>query len=158
MQTLIINQQDQIEVSKELERLIKNVTDQVAHKFNLDPHLELSVALVDDDVIQDLNLVYRQIDAPTDVLSFALNEAGEESDAEPASEVEENMIGDIIISMPRALAQSVAYGHSLERETGFLLCHGLLHILGYDHTDSVAAAAIFELQEEILASVNLVRK
>nr|WP_237700111.1 rRNA maturation RNase YbeY [Alicyclobacillus acidocaldarius] len=114
---------------------------------------EVSVLFVDDDAIHELNRAYRQVDRPTDVLSFPMNEG--EALADP-DEVEP-MLGDIVVSVDRAREQAEAYGHSLEREMAFLLVHGFLHLNGYDHEDEAGEREMFGLQEEILQGIGLPR-
>ena len=95
---------------------------------------EVGVTLTDYRTIQELNRDYRGVDAPTDVLSFALEE-GEEG-SEDFGELEEQppqLLGDVIICVPRAIEQAKEYGHSVARELHYLAAHGLLHLLGYDH-------------------------
>jgi len=117
---------------------------------------------VDDARIHELNREYRGIDRPTDVLSFAMQEGDEpdiifdeweEGESDPVS----GMLGDIVISLERAKAQSEEYGHSLEREIGFLFVHGFLHLLGYDHQTAEEEAVMFAKQEAILQQAGLTR-
>jgi probable rRNA maturation factor len=118
------------------------------------PPTEVSVTLLDDEGIQRLNREYREVDRPTDVLSFPLwepNELWESVDGEPVS------LGDIFISVPRAEEQAAEYGHSFERELGFLAVHGFLHLLGYDHSTEAEEKEMFTRQEEILERVGLKR-
>ena len=125
---------------------------------------EVTLTFVDDEEIHQLNRDYRGIDRPTDVLSFAMQE---ETDEEPAiiyeveSEDEEvpldGMLGDIIISAETAKRQSEEYGHSLEREIGFLFVHGFLHLLGYDHQDEASEAEMTSKQEAVLDRAGLRR-
>lgn len=96
----------------------------------------VSLILTDDAEIWSLNRQFRGVDRPTDVLSF------------PADE--EEYLGDIFISVDRLLAQAEEYGHSAEREFAFLLVHGLLHLMGYDHHDPEKEQEMFTKQEEIL--------
>lgn len=96
----------------------------------------VSLILTDDAEIWSLNRQFRGVDRPTDVLSF------------PADE--EEYLGDIFISVDRLLAQAEEYGHSAEREFAFLLVHGLLHLMGYDHHDPEQEQEMFTKQEEIL--------
>jgi probable rRNA maturation factor len=119
---------------------------------------EIALSFVTDEEIQQLNKQYRNLDKPTDVLSFAMQEMGEDELKiiydEPA-EIEP--LGDIIISIPRAIAQSEEYGHSVEREIGFLFVHGFLHLIGYDHQDEAAEIVMFAKQEQILKQAGLTR-
>ncbi|OUM95970.1 MAG: rRNA maturation RNase YbeY [Thermobacillus sp. ZCTH02-B1] len=124
---------------------------------------EVALTFVDDERIRELNREYRGIDRPTDVLSFALNEDGGEPDivfgdlSDDEDDPISGMLGDIVISLERAKAQSEAYGHSLEREIGFLFVHGFLHLLGYDHQTEEEERIMFAKQEEILRRAGLTR-
>ncbi|WP_059102658.1 rRNA maturation RNase YbeY [Shouchella shacheensis] len=118
---------------------------------------EISVSFVDDEAIHQLNKEHRGIDRGTDVLSFALNEAGEEEVSFDWSEGMPNLLGDIIISVPRIALQAEEYGHSYERELAFLTVHGFLHLLGYDHRNAEDEVIMFTKQEEILQSYGLGR-
>ena len=92
----------------------------------------VSVIFVNDEQIHQINRDYRNVDRPTDVISFAFNES-EEPEVVGGSEV--NMLGDLIISLERAEEQAADYGHSVRREVAFLTVHGMLHLLGYDHME-----------------------
>lgn len=140
---------------------------------------EVSLALVGDEEIRELNRRYRGLDRPTDVLSFPLLEPAELEEARqplppealPPDEVlaapaplcwrrgqgEPVLLGDVIVSLPRARAQAAAYGHSLEREACFLAVHGTLHLLGYDHDTPEGEAAMTALAEEVLGRLGLAR-
>lgn len=119
----------------------------------LQDNWELSVTVLDDEGIREINRDHRGKDQPTDVLSFSLLE-GEEL---AAGADEPLVLGDLVISLERARAQAAEYGHSLERELGFLVAHGLLHILGWDHQTSEDEAAMMARAEEILGSLGLER-
>ncbi|MFJ9497740.1 rRNA maturation RNase YbeY [Brevibacillus centrosporus] len=122
---------------------------------------EVVVTIVSNERIHELNRDYRDVDRPTDVLSFAMNEPGEgemeifldESDLEDFP----NMLGDIIISLPKAKEQAEDYGHSLERELGFLAVHGFLHLLGYDHGSEEEEKEMFSRQDVVLEQIGLTR-
>jgi probable rRNA maturation factor len=117
---------------------------------------EVSVALVGEDRIHELNRQYRGIDAPTDVLSFSqLDGAGPAPPDLPADYLVP--LGDIVVSVPRMRAQAVDYGHSEARELAFLLVHGLLHLLGYDHETPDDARIMRAAEEDILAAAGLSR-
>lgn len=116
----------------------------------LRPTGEVSVLLTDDAGIQELNRAYRGQDRPTDVLSFSQREG----DPMPG---EENLLGDIVVSIERAREQADRFGHSQEREVGFLAVHGLLHLLGYDHEEPDEEAVMMQLAEDILSQVGLTR-
>jgi len=115
---------------------------------------EVSLMLVDDQRIHALNLEYRGVDRPTDVLSFALQE---ESEEEPDSDYEDDMLGDIVISAERAREQAAEYGHSFEREIVYLAVHGTLHLLGYDHEEEKDKQEMRSKEEEVMARAGLER-
>lgn len=123
----------------------------------------VSLSFVDEDAIRQLNKRYRGVDHATDVLSFAMEEGDDGEDIEDVAawhsidEDMERMLGDIVISLPTAQEQSELYGHSLEREIGFLFVHGFLHLIGYDHQDEASEEEMFNLQEEILEQAGLER-
>ena len=110
----------------------------------------LSVQVVDDEAIRVLNRDFRALDRPTDVLSFPM----EEGRRLPPSD---GFLGDIVISLDKALAQAMEYGHSPVRELSFLTVHGVLHLLGYDHMESEDAAKMYSRQEEILEKMGVLR-
>jgi probable rRNA maturation factor len=115
---------------------------------------EVSVMLVDDQRIRALNLEYRGIDHPTDVLSFALQEEMEE---EPDSQLKDEILGDVVISVPRARAQAEEYGHTFERELVYLAVHGTLHLLGYNHEEETDKQEMRQKEEEVMALLKLER-
>jgi probable rRNA maturation factor len=115
----------------------------------------VSLVLTDDAGIARLNRQYRGIDTPTDVLSFPQLDSPDRSLERPAGMP--LMLGDIVISLPQAESQAREYGHSRERELAFLLVHGLLHLLGFDHEVPDQAAAMETEQEIILLSLGLSR-
>lgn len=104
---------------------------------------EVSILVTNDSAIQSLNRQYRDIDAPTDVLAFAMREDDGES-------MNAQLLGDVVISVPTAQRQAEAHNHSLDVELATLTVHGVLHLLGYDHQISANAAIMFEKQEAIL--------
>ncbi|MDU0462816.1 rRNA maturation RNase YbeY [Staphylococcus ureilyticus] len=114
---------------------------------------ELSVTFVDKVEIQQINKMYRDKDKATDVISFAL----EEDEPEISGLDIPRVLGDIIICTEVAQSQADAYGHSFERELGFLALHGFLHLLGYDHIDEADEKVMFGRQDEILNAYGLPR-
>ena len=117
---------------------------------------ELSVTYVTNERIQEVNREYRDKDQPTDVISFALEEIGE-GEIQIVGLEQPPILGDIIISIPRAKEQAVEYGHSFMRELGFLAVHGFLHLLGYDHMNDADEKEMFTKQKDILDSYGLKR-
>ncbi|WP_148136669.1 rRNA maturation RNase YbeY [Candidatus Formimonas warabiya] len=156
MELIIRNQQDKVIVTPETEELLNTLVCAVIREENLDMDPEVSILLVDDAEIQELNRSYRGMDRPTDVLSFAMNEEMEGA-PEFISLEESNLLGDIVISLETAGRQAEEYGHSLERELGFLTVHGMLHLLGYDHGNEAETAEMRQKEEKILNQVGLER-
>lgn len=121
---------------------------------SLGDNVEVSITFVDDEAITDLNRDHRGLHRPTDVLSFSQLE-GEDMGLLP--EGEPLPLGDIVISLQRCQEQAVDFGHSFERELGFLTAHGMLHLLGYDHQTPEDEAAMMAKTEEILGELGLTR-
>ncbi len=114
-------------------------------------NVEFNVIIVNIDTIHKLNKEYRSIDAPTDVISFALE------DYEDITYQDIRLLGDIYICLERAHSQAEDYGHSFLRELSFLTIHGLLHLLGYDHMKESDEKIMFAKQEEILNNYGIKR-
>lgn len=127
------------------EELAKKALDYLKLDFNP----IISVTLVDNEFIHILNKNYRGIDRPTDVISFAFLD-GIENREEMLKSKNTVILGDIYISIDKAIEQAQEYGHPLERELKFLFVHGLLHLLGYDHMCKEDEEIMFPLQEKIL--------
>ncbi|MDR0615117.1 MAG: rRNA maturation RNase YbeY [Lactobacillales bacterium] len=122
---------------------------------------EMSVTFMDNVDIQTINRNYRGKDAPTDVISFGLEEKGKGELPIFLDEEMEDLprnLGDIMISIEKAKEQAKAYGHSYKRELGFLAIHGFLHINGYDHQTSEEEKEMSKLQKEILDAYGLKRE
>lgn len=144
--------------------LLEQLINTAAHHMRLVGG-EVSVSFVNNDEIRMLNRDYREKDRPTDVLSFPMYEQEELQQWQATDETNHMtehdgiplLLGDIIISIPKAKEQAEEYNHSLERELGFLLIHGFLHLLGYDHEDESSESKMFSLQEDILKKHGLVR-
>jgi len=137
--------------NEETEALIRKVLTKGAELQKVPENAEISVLICDAEVIHELNREYRDVDAPTDVLSFALNE-GEDDVPE-----EETELGDIVINLDRAEEQAKEFGHSKERETAYLSVHGFLHILGYDHYEPEEKKEMRTAEEAILSACGLER-
>jgi probable rRNA maturation factor len=134
---------------KELEE-IKKLIDYAISYEKLD-NIEFNIIIVDNDTIHDLNKQYRNVDRPTDVISFALE------DNMDVSLENIRLLGDIYISIDKAKQQANDYGHSFLREVAFLSIHGFLHLLGYDHMNEKEELEMFEKQELILNGYGIKR-
>ncbi|WP_159883849.1 rRNA maturation RNase YbeY [Paenibacillus puerhi] len=189
------NEQSEIEITPELIAKLEQLLS-LAGKAEDVPHGEVALTFVDDAAIQELNKQYRGLDKATDVLSFSMQEMGEDEieiiygdeeydeeefefiDAAEGAELDgaeeadlredgadedededsfEEPLGDVIISVQRAVAQAEEYGHSVERELGFLFVHGFLHLIGYDHQEEDEEKVMFGKQELILQQAGLTR-
>lgn len=148
---------DETEKVKEKDiELVEKLLQHAAKILEIEDEAELSVTFVTNEAIHEINRTYRQKDAPTDVISFALEEIGE-GETPIIAEGMPRVLGDIIISTDRTIEQAEEYGHSFERELGFLAVHGFLHLLGYDHMDPQDERVMFGKQDEILNSFGLTR-
>ncbi|MEN1988759.1 rRNA maturation RNase YbeY [Paenibacillus hubeiensis] len=157
------NEQEDEEISESMIAMLERLLVLAGEAEGIEEG-EVALTFVDDAQIHELNRDYRGIDRPTDVLSFAMNESVDEEldiiyELDEDEELEEmpEVLGDIIISVPRTIAQSEEYGHSFERELGFLFVHGFLHLLGYDHQDEASEAEMMGKQEAVLARAGLTR-
>lgn len=135
--------------------LLRNILTFAYKKENITNDIEVSITIVTNEEIHQLNREYRNIDAPTDVLSFEMND--------PYVELDDELrnipipIGDIVISIDKVEEQAKAYNHSFERELAFLTVHGFLHLLGYTHDDENEEKIMFAKQEQILKEFQLER-
>lgn len=137
--------------------MIERMLHHAAEVEGIERGSELSVTFVTNDEIHEINREYRGKDSPTDVISFAMEELGEgEMDIKIVGAP--RVLGDILISVERAKEQASDYGHSNERELGFLAIHGFLHLLGYDHMEQEEENNMNSKQEEILQSFGLRRE
>ena len=119
---------------------------------NLKDRLKFSVTFVDNAQIKELNKQYRDKDIETDVLSFPMGENGVyDKDIETGAQI----LGDVVISMEKARDQAELYGHSFQREVGYLTAHSVLHLLGYDHIDNMERVRMREKEELIMEQLGL---
>ena len=157
---ILENEQDKEELTPEIEKAITDVCTAVLDSEECDFDAEISVTLVDNEAIREINNEQRGIDKATDVLSFPMLEFDEDGNADGEYETDGDFIvlGDIVISMERAREQSIEYGHSFLREVAFLTAHSMLHLLGYDHVDDEEGERIMnEKQENVLTSLGITR-
>lgn len=144
---LITNNQNEVKIPVGIRMLVRRCCHAVAVSENFNDDFEVSVSFVNDEEIHKLNKDFRNIDRPTDVLSFPLGENGE---YDVNNETGAYLLGDIVISIETALRQADIYGHSLEREIGFLTVHSMLHLLGYDHEEGKLQERIMREKEEAI--------
>ncbi|MBO5292785.1 MAG: rRNA maturation RNase YbeY [Lachnospiraceae bacterium] len=145
----------------------KLVGEKVLQMENCPYETQVNLLLTNNAGIQEYNRDYRQIDAPTDVLSFPNLEFDTQSDFEGAAQSEadcfdpesgELILGDIIISVDRVVSQAEEYGHSRKREFAFLVAHSMLHLCGYDHMEAEEATVMEEKQREVLNQLQITRE
>lgn len=144
------------ELTNELMNQLEKLLSFAAVKEEVESESEVSVTIVTNEKIQEINRQYRGIDRPTDVISFALEEMGE-GETEVKDCGMPRVLGDIIISFQKAEEQATEYGHSVKREIGFLAVHGFLHLLGYDHMEEAEEKIMFDRQRDILNEFGLQR-
>ncbi|MFI8575243.1 rRNA maturation RNase YbeY [Rossellomorea aquimaris] len=155
--TLLIDFIDETEtLSEEETSLVQNILNFAAKKEEVEDDSEVSVTFVTNERIQEINREYRKKDQPTDVISFALEELGEDEVEIVGGQIP-RVLGDIIISIDRAKEQAEEYNHSFSRELGFLALHGFLHLLGYDHMEEMDEKKMFQRQKDILDEYGLKR-
>jgi probable rRNA maturation factor len=143
-------------LTKEQIEQIQGILNVAANKEGVEDGSEVSVTFVSNERIREINRDYRHKDQPTDVISFALEELGED-EVEIVGTDMPRILGDIIISVERAKEQAEEYNHSFSRELGFLALHGFLHLLGYDHIEEEDEKEMFQRQKDILEEYGLTR-
>lgn len=145
------------DLSEEILQAVQKVGEYILEYENMEGDFEISLTFVDDEEIQNLNRDYRKKDVPTDVLSFPMLEIEDFDNLEDLAQFGPILLGDIIISMPTAQNQAKEYGHSIKREIAFLVCHSILHLLGYDHIDEDERKEMEQMQTDIMNAVNITR-
>lgn len=159
---IIENEQDQVIIDDNIKSLIEKTISLCMKSEELDKEYEVSVIIVDDSEIRTINKEHRDIDKATDVLSFPMVEFvnGEliSDQGDYDMDLDELMLGDIIISAETAKRQAIEYGHSFEREIAFLTAHSCFHLLGYDHMDIEDEKVMIDKQESILRKMGLTRE
>lgn len=155
IRVIITDDQKEVKIPTGTRMLVRRCCNAVLRNEKFEGSAEISVRFVNNDEIHNLNKEFRNVDSSTDVLSFPLGENGE-YDINIATGAK--MLGDIVISMETAFAQSKEYGHSFEREIAFLTVHSMLHLLGYDHVNGgLEAVRMREKEEMVLAQIGLPR-
>ena len=129
--------------------IINSITKEICNVLNITTKHDVSFIIVDNEEIHSINKTYRNVDRPTDVITFANIDSVE--DGIPSE------LGDIFISFEKVYEQATEYNHSPKREFSFLVTHGLLHIFGYDHMNEEDEAIMFSLQDKILDNLKIYR-
>ena len=150
---LITNQQKKVKIPSGLRILIRRSCNAVLEFEGFEQPAEISVTFVDNAEIQTLNAQYRGKDTATDVLSFPMGENGV---YDINRDTGAKILGDIVLSMEMAMEQAKRYGHSLEREIGYLTAHSMLHLLGYDHENGgMERVRMREKEEYVMTQLGL---
>ena len=152
MRYIFDDRQDKIDIKDELYEKIEDIVEEVLDYEGYIDDYDISISFVDNKEIHELNKQFRGVDRATDVLSFPML-----SDEFEDVEYEEMSLGDIVVSLERALEQSIEYGHSFEREVCFLVCHSMFHLLGYDHDTEENTREMREKEEAVLTKLNITR-
>ena len=153
VRVIIENKQKTVKIPTGLRMLVRRCCNAVLRMENFPYPAEISVTFVNNEQIRELNKQYRGKDMATDVLSFPMGEDGvyDENHSTGAK-----ILGDVVISMEKAVEQAELYGHSLEREVGYLTAHSMLHLLGYNHEDGgIERVHMREKEEQVMVQLGL---
>ncbi|MBR1531757.1 MAG: rRNA maturation RNase YbeY [Eubacterium sp.] len=155
VKVIISNDQKEQRIPSGIRLLIRRCCHAVLEEEGFADDAEVSVRFVDNETIHELNNQFRNIDRATDVLSFPLGENGVyDTDLTTGAK----LLGDIVISIPKAMEQAQEYNHSLQRVIGFLTVHSMLHLLGYDHENGgIEEVHMREKEETVLTKIGLKR-
>lgn len=155
VKVIITDDQNEVRIPTGVRMLVRRCCTAVLVNEQFPESAEVSVTFVDDEAIHQLNKSYRNVDRSTDVLSFPLGENGK---YDINNDTGMCLLGDIVISIPHAVNQAEIYGHTLEREIGFLTVHSMLHLLGYDHENGgLESIRMREKEENVLSQLGLRR-
>ena len=155
VKVVITNRQKDVKIPSGIRLLIRRCCHAVLATEGFGGPAEVSVSFVNNEQIRELNNEFRHKDAATDVLSFPLGENGVYDINEETGAYQ---LGDVVISVPKAMEQAEQYGHSLQREMGFLTVHSMLHLLGYDHeAGGLEALRMREKEETVMSKLGLAR-
>ena len=163
--TVLFEDEGNLELPLSCEEIANNVVEAALDYVNCPYEAEVNLLLTMNEEIHQMNLNFREIDRPTDVLSFPMVEyetAGDFDFLENADEYfhpesGELMLGDIVISKEKVLSQAEEYGHSVTREYAFLIAHSMLHLFGYDHMEDAERVEMERMQKEILEGLKILR-
>ena len=159
VKVVISNDQKAVKIPTGIRMLIRRCCHAVLELENFEGSAEVSVRFVDNEQIRELNKQYRNIDKETDVLSFPMFEKDElvQKIKEKLFE-HEDVLGDIVISIPKVEEQAKEYGHSFERELSYMVVHGFYHLMGYDHIKEEDKKEMRPKEEKILNDLKIIRK
>ena len=163
--TIYLEEEIDVDLDFDYKKIAEDVINTAISHLNFPFEAEVSVTITDAAGIQTINKEFRDIDAPTDVLSFPMIDY---EDAGDFSKIEENddlfnpetgevILGDIVLCLDRIHSQAIEYGHSTLREYAFLIAHSMLHLFGFDHMTESEAAVMENKQREILSILNITR-
>lgn len=152
VRVVITNSQKAVKVPTGMRMLVRRCCNAVLKMENFEGNAEISVTFVDNEQIKELNTQYRDKPIETDVLSFPMGSDGK-YDIDPNTGAQ--ILGDVVISMEKALEQSELYGHSFQREVGYLTAHSVLHLLGYDHMEPLEKVHMREKEEYVMDMLGL---
>ena len=168
--TVNIEYETEIELKLDYNKIINDVVEKAADYEKCPYEIEVNVVLTDNAAIHEVNKEYRQVDSPTDVLSFPMIEYAAPADFESLEEDMEEypedyfnpdtgelILGDIMISVEKVMEQADKYGHSEERELAFLTAHSMMHLFGYDHMEEEEAKIMEAKQGEVLELLGITR-
>ena len=149
--------------NEEYKQIIKKVVEKCFIEENLlKTNLYLNVILTNPETIRKTNKQYRELDKETDVLSFPMFQKDEIDnlikESQTKQEVVEDVLGDIMVSIPRVIEQANEYGHSVERELAYMIVHGFYHVMGYDHINEEDKVIMRPKEENILNKLNITRQ
>lgn len=155
----IQNEQDKFEYTPHMKKLIEDVISEALKQENFTEDAFVSVTLTDNESIREINNEQRGIDSATDVLSFPVLEFEDGQMLAGVGDYYEDklILGDIVLSLERAEEQRIEFGHSFDREMGYLICHSVLHLLGYDHEDESEREIMRRKEENTLNVLSLTR-
>ena len=165
--TVYIEKETDVSFLEGYERIIESVIEAAVDYVDCPYEAQVEVTLVDNQRIHEMNLEFREVDSPTDVLSFPMVDyacAGDFALCEQYperyfdAESGELLLGDIAISVEKVSEQAQSYGHSPKRELAFLVAHSMLHLFGYDHMEDDERIDMERMQEEILTSLGFTRE
>lgn len=148
MNLLFDDRQEDIEITNDMLDIVKISIAEVLKEEELDENVQVSISFVGDEEIQRLNKDFRGVDSSTDVLSFPMDDE---------FQIEETMLGDVIINTKRVLEQAKEFGHSNTRELSYLTVHSILHLLGYDHMEDEDKEIMRSKEKSIMDSLKIYR-